>query len=72
MACHDDRRESMRYEPHHDIRHRAPNPWRPPRLVRASLAQETPGPDSHRAGTLVCCPTRSPDLLTGPRAGQPG
>jgi hypothetical protein len=31
-SCHKDRRESVFYEPPHDIRHLAPGSWRPPRL----------------------------------------
>jgi hypothetical protein len=29
VACHADKRESMFYEPPHDIRHRTPGSWRP-------------------------------------------
>jgi hypothetical protein len=28
-TCHGDRRQSVFYEPPHDIRHHAPRPWRP-------------------------------------------
>ena len=40
VACHEDHRESMFYEPPHDIRHREPGPWRPLRLeLRARQTQ---------------------------------
>jgi len=30
-TCHKEQRETMFYEPPHDIKHREPGPWRPPR-----------------------------------------
>jgi hypothetical protein len=29
VACHEDNRESVFYEPPHDIRYREPGPWKP-------------------------------------------
>ena len=67
VACHGDSRQSMFYEPPHDIKHHASGPWRPPRLeLDASRRKEAPARISPGAGASLCAASavmRSPAVL---------
>ena len=67
VACHEEGRETMLYEPPHDPEYRAPGPWQPPSLeLDAPRRKEAPAGAFPEAGASLCAAsaaTRSPAVL---------
>ena len=71
VACHEEGRETMLYEPPHDPEYRAPGPWRPPSLELDALDAKRRLPGLFPRQAPLCVP-RQP--LRGSRRclGPPG